>query len=170
MFLLSGAVVGATLAGPTVALAGEFGDVWKFVKSKLSAPGTLNKPGNPVDFTRLKNVPAGFADGVDDTGALGTFTVREAQDVVNGGDSQNSAYALEDVVQYCAAGEIAISASAYFDGDLNGAAQGGSNDQEVWIAGIERIPGVGTDGFRVWGGNDSGTDHTLTVQVLCLAQ
>ncbi|MEW6557004.1 MAG: tail fiber domain-containing protein [Elusimicrobiota bacterium] len=24
--------------------------------------------GNPVDWTKLKNVPAGFADGVDDTG------------------------------------------------------------------------------------------------------
>jgi len=35
----------------------------------LSAPGTINDSGNPVDWTELKNVPAGFADGTDDTGA-----------------------------------------------------------------------------------------------------
>jgi len=32
----------------------------------LGAGGTLNDPANPVDWTRLKNVPAGFADGTDD--------------------------------------------------------------------------------------------------------
>lgn len=34
----------------------------------LSMSGTINNPGNPVDWTRLKNVPAGFADGTDDEG------------------------------------------------------------------------------------------------------
>jgi hypothetical protein len=32
----------------------------------LSVTGILNDPQNPVDWTRLKSVPAGFADGVDD--------------------------------------------------------------------------------------------------------
>ena len=31
----------------------------------LAAPGTLNDPSNPVDWTKLKSVPAGFADGID---------------------------------------------------------------------------------------------------------
>jgi len=31
----------------------------------LSSPGTLNDPANGVDWTRLKGVPGGFADGVD---------------------------------------------------------------------------------------------------------
>jgi hypothetical protein len=31
----------------------------------LSTAGTINNAGNPVDWTRLKNVPAGIADGVD---------------------------------------------------------------------------------------------------------
>jgi hypothetical protein len=34
----------------------------------LSVPGTLNAAGNPVDWSRLKNVPVGFADGTDDLG------------------------------------------------------------------------------------------------------
>jgi hypothetical protein len=34
----------------------------------LSATGTINQPGNPVDWTKLKSVPAGFADGVDNAG------------------------------------------------------------------------------------------------------
>jgi hypothetical protein len=35
-------------------------------RSDLSNPGTINNPSNPVDWSRLKNVPAGFADGTDD--------------------------------------------------------------------------------------------------------
>ncbi len=31
----------------------------------LRQPGSLNDPGNPVDWTKLKGVPSGFADGVD---------------------------------------------------------------------------------------------------------
>ncbi len=32
----------------------------------LSGSGTVNQASNPVDWTKLKTVPAGFADGVDD--------------------------------------------------------------------------------------------------------
>jgi len=34
----------------------------------LWQPGTLNNPANPLEWTKLKSVPAGFADGVDDVG------------------------------------------------------------------------------------------------------
>jgi hypothetical protein len=34
----------------------------------LSVPGSLNSLGNPMDWTKLKSVPAGFADGVDNAG------------------------------------------------------------------------------------------------------
>ena len=34
-----------------------------------SQPGTINLSTNPVDWSQLKNVPAGFADGVDNLGA-----------------------------------------------------------------------------------------------------
>ncbi|MFC1799843.1 tail fiber domain-containing protein [Candidatus Eisenbacteria bacterium] len=39
-----------------------------YTQDSLSAAGTLNDAANPVDWTRLKNVPAGFADGTDDGG------------------------------------------------------------------------------------------------------
>ena len=38
------------------------------LSSTLSAAGTINTPGNPVDWTKLKSVPAGFADGTDNAG------------------------------------------------------------------------------------------------------
>ena len=34
----------------------------------LGTPGTINNSSNPVHWTKLKGVPAGFADGTDDTG------------------------------------------------------------------------------------------------------
>ena len=34
----------------------------------LWQPGTLNNPANPLEWTKLKSVPAGFADGTDDVG------------------------------------------------------------------------------------------------------
>ena len=39
-----------------------------------SAPSTINTSTNAVDWTQLKNVPAGFADGLDDTLAGGLST------------------------------------------------------------------------------------------------
>jgi len=38
------------------------------LSSTLSTAGTINSPGNPVDWTKLKSVPAGFADGTDNAG------------------------------------------------------------------------------------------------------
>jgi hypothetical protein len=34
----------------------------------LGTSGTLNAEANPIDWTQLKNIPPGFADGVDQTG------------------------------------------------------------------------------------------------------
>ena len=39
-----------------------------FTESELTSGGTVNTPSNPVDWTRLKNVPAGLADGTDAVG------------------------------------------------------------------------------------------------------
>ncbi|MFZ1946071.1 MAG: PSA repeat domain-containing protein [bacterium] len=38
------------------------------IASELEAPGTINQAGNPMDWTKLKSVPAGLADGVDSVG------------------------------------------------------------------------------------------------------
>lgn len=48
--------------------------------SSLATAGTLNESGNPVAWTRLKDVPAGFADGTDD-GFTGTTTVSVSADM-----------------------------------------------------------------------------------------
>jgi hypothetical protein len=40
-----------------------------YTKTELSTPGSINEPSNPVDWSKLKGVPPGFADGVDDGGA-----------------------------------------------------------------------------------------------------
>lgn len=38
------------------------------VYGPLQSAGTINSVSNPVDWTKLKSVPSGFADGVDDIG------------------------------------------------------------------------------------------------------
>lgn len=48
--------------------------------AELSTPGTINQPANPVDWTKLKNVPAGFADGADDAGGAGDGHSLDAAD------------------------------------------------------------------------------------------
>ena len=39
--------------------------------AELSTPGSINDPSNLVDWTKLKNVPSGFADGSDAEGGAG---------------------------------------------------------------------------------------------------
>jgi len=46
----------------------------------IDGPGTINTPGNPVDWDMLKNVPAGFADGTDETGGSGDGHSLDADD------------------------------------------------------------------------------------------
>jgi hypothetical protein len=168
--VLTGALVGAIVVGPVAASAGNgYGPIWKFVKARLSKAGTVNAANNPVDWTRLKNVPAGFADGVDDMGAaLGTFYTVNDSDPVAGGVAENGSYALEDVEVFCDPGDTAISGNAYYNVDLNGAAQGGADDMEVTIASLERVSQGGAQGYLAWGGNDSGNNRLLILEVLCL--
>jgi hypothetical protein len=84
--LLAVAVIAATLsaAAPAIAhgvrhalFAHKAGDAQKLggkpannypLKRTLSAPGNLNNPNNPVDWTKVKGVPGGFADGSDNIG------------------------------------------------------------------------------------------------------
>jgi hypothetical protein len=47
---------------------GHAHDARYWPRDSLSTPGSLNQGYNPVDWTRLRNVPAGFADGSDDGG------------------------------------------------------------------------------------------------------
>ncbi|MDQ4028307.1 MAG: hypothetical protein M3214_09705 [Actinomycetota bacterium] len=86
-------LVGALLVAPVGAhVKKEFGHLWKkHIKPKLAAPGTINKAKNPVNWTKLKHVPSGFADGTDDVagGAGGgdITSVGAGSGLSGGGDS-----------------------------------------------------------------------------------
>ncbi len=62
------------------ALANHNHDDRYFTETELSEPGTINEASNPVDWTKLKNVPSGFADGVDDVGGAGDGHSLDAAD------------------------------------------------------------------------------------------
>ena len=49
-------------------------------KSTLNAAGTINDVSNPVDWTKLKGVPAGFADGTDNIGSTADGHSLDADD------------------------------------------------------------------------------------------
>jgi len=53
--------------------AGADHDGRYFTEAELQSPGTLNAGTNPVDWTKLKGVPAGFADGTDDAAPRPAF-------------------------------------------------------------------------------------------------
>jgi hypothetical protein len=94
--LVSIVVMAAVLASPAGAdVTSSFRHLWReHIRPKLAKQGTFNPATNPVDWSRLKNVPignagvindranavdwtqlknvpAGFADGTDDVGAGG---------------------------------------------------------------------------------------------------
>jgi hypothetical protein len=51
-----------------------------YMKADLASPGAINDTGNPVDWTKLKNAPGGFADGIDDAGVAGDGYSLDATD------------------------------------------------------------------------------------------
>lgn len=60
-----------------------------YTQASLNTAGTINAGTNPVDWTKLKGVPAGFSDGVDDVG-VGTITAVNAGSGLTGGGSSGS--------------------------------------------------------------------------------
>jgi hypothetical protein len=60
-----------------------------YTKTTLNSSGTLNASGNPVDWTKLKSVPAGFADGVDNVNP-GDITAVNSGSGLSGGGSSGS--------------------------------------------------------------------------------
>jgi len=62
------------------------------LEEDLGTPGTINDPSNPVHWTMLKSVPAGFADGIDDVGGAGDGHSLDADD----GDPVDAVYVEAD--------------------------------------------------------------------------
>ena len=73
----------------------DFEHLWNsHIKPRIAtADGTINQPSDPVDWTKLKSVPAGFADGVDDAGGGNPVSVGQLRStglICNGGCSEGS--------------------------------------------------------------------------------
>jgi hypothetical protein len=64
--LLAGILVTVgTIASTAWAGTGAWQDIWAQIRPILSDSGTINQPDNPVHWTKLKGVPTGLADGLD---------------------------------------------------------------------------------------------------------
>jgi hypothetical protein len=105
LLILAGVIIGALVIGPVGAHVGhKFGHLWKeHIKPKFAQAGTINKAKNPVDWTRLKNVPAEIADGNDNTGGGGgggggpgdISSVTAGTGLTGGGDSGDVSLAID---------------------------------------------------------------------------
>jgi hypothetical protein len=71
--------LGGVLAD-SFSVQGHIHDDRYFTEAELGDAGTVNDGGNPVDWTKLKNVPAGFADGTDEGGGAGDGHSLDAAD------------------------------------------------------------------------------------------
>ena len=102
---------------------------------ELEHPGTINQSGNPVDWTKLKNVPGGLADGVDDAGGAGDGHSLDAADG-----------SPVDVVYVSDEGRIGIGNTEPVQGKL-----------EVWGETEAGVYAVSNSGTGVFGWSSSGT-------------
>lgn len=65
--LVASSLIVVALAAPVVANDdGTTSHLWNDHIKPMKQPGTINTATNPVDWTKLKGVPAGLADGIDD--------------------------------------------------------------------------------------------------------
>jgi len=93
--------------------AGDYAIASNYVTSStLGDAGTINTPGNPVTWTKLKDVPSGFADGTDDTGGLDDAGV--ACYYTGGGTQVLTTYtpAISHSITVPAAGYVYVAANA----------------------------------------------------------
>jgi hypothetical protein len=71
----------------------------------LSDVGTINDSDNPVDWTKLKNVPTGFADGQDDAGLTSVSAGTGLSGSGTGGDPLQIASSYRSP-QSCTSGQV----------------------------------------------------------------
>jgi hypothetical protein len=69
-----------SLHADAFASSGHIHDDRYYLREELTEPAIINAPENPVDWTKLKGVPDGLADGVDDVGGAGDGHSLDAAD------------------------------------------------------------------------------------------
>jgi hypothetical protein len=153
-----------------------FTDKRYYKKTTLRSPGAINTSTNPVDWTKLKGVPAAFADGVDDTSGT-------ASDLVCSGCVETSDLAPDAVTSSkILDGEVAVADLAFdpaTQGELDAlGASGTINDagNPVDWTKLKGVPGgladgtdegvtTGTDGVAVSGTTAQLADCASTGQI-----
>ncbi len=108
---------------------------------QLSQPGTLNGSGNPVDWTKLKHVPAGFADGTDDSGLSEISTGLGLTGAGTAGDPLQLAASYR-APQGCSSGQLAKwngSAWACANDELANGGGGGPGAELRSFCGFARV-------------------------------
>ncbi len=131
-----------------------------YTKVQLSDVGTINDSGNPVDWTKLKNVPAGFADGVDNTGTAagggwvddGTIVRLETITDKVGIGTSGPWYSLH---------VINAADSAYATAVYGEASSAGTTNYHDGVWGVNR--GTGANGAGVFGQATSGVGSIVGV-------
>jgi len=125
------------------------------------APGQLPAgPTGPQGPAGLVG-PAGPAGAAGPAGVVGPIAVRTAAVTVDGGTAENGGYNSSRVTRLCEGNERAISAGTSWSTDAAG--------RELMTGEIEPLLNAQNQviGFLAVGLNDSGTDSTFTVHVLC---
>lgn len=103
--LVVAVLIGLAMAPAQGHVTKKFGHLWNnHLKPRLAAAGTINDPANPIDWTRLKNVPASIADGDDEVGVSGVEMVSSQSDF------SSSPYTSHSVS--CPSGKIPVGGGA----------------------------------------------------------
>jgi hypothetical protein len=168
----NGAAAGGGLAGtypnPTIAQ--------NTIGSAQVNPNSLT--GDDIDEGSLGIVPnalnaslATTAQSISDdsvtASSFGTITRRTETDVIpGGGTAENGNYETGFMELACNNDEMAVA------GGFDWVGVGGVDDQELWLSEFYWLYDATTgqpSGLHVTAGNDTGTDHNLTLEVACLA-
>jgi hypothetical protein len=106
-----------------------------YTQDFLNAPGTVNAGANPVDWTKLKGIPSGFADGLDAVGGSGDGHSLDAAD----GVPVDAVYVDND--GNVGVGTASPSARLHLTGGHAGIlVEASSSDPEIRIGGLGDTP------------------------------